>query len=70
MQTARDLQEGKEVGRIGGATMTVYTSQFAGQQKQIQLQLRGANAATLSLTAEQLARYNALKELAHIGDHR
>ncbi len=45
----------KEVGRIGGATMTVYTSQFAGQQKQIQLQLRGANAATLSLTAEQLA---------------
>jgi HAE1 family hydrophobic/amphiphilic exporter-1 len=44
-----------EVGRIGGATMTVYTSQFAGQQKQIQLQLRGANAATLSLTAEQLA---------------
>jgi hydrophobic/amphiphilic exporter-1 (mainly G- bacteria), HAE1 family len=45
----------REVGRIGGATMTVYTSQFAGQQKQIQLQLRGANAATLSLTAEQLA---------------
>jgi HAE1 family hydrophobic/amphiphilic exporter-1 len=45
----------KEVNRIGGATMTVYTSQFAGQQKQIQLQLRGANAATLSLTAEQLA---------------
>jgi hydrophobic/amphiphilic exporter-1 (mainly G- bacteria), HAE1 family len=45
----------KEVGRIGGATMTVYTSQFAGQQKQIQLQLRGGNAATLSLAAEQLA---------------
>ena len=45
----------KEVGRIGGATMTVYTSQFAGQQKQIQLQLRGANATTLSIAAEQLA---------------
>jgi HAE1 family hydrophobic/amphiphilic exporter-1 len=45
----------KEVGRIGGATMTVYTSQFAGQQKQIQLQLRGANAATLTMVAEQLA---------------
>ena len=45
----------KQVGRIGGATMTVYTSQFAGQQKQIQLQLRGANAATLSLVADQLA---------------
>ena len=45
----------KEVGRIGGATMTVYTNQFQGQQKQIQLQLRGASAATLSLVAEQLA---------------
>jgi HAE1 family hydrophobic/amphiphilic exporter-1 len=44
-----------EVVKIGGATMTVYTSQFAGQQKQIQLQLRGANAATLNLVAEQLA---------------
>jgi HAE1 family hydrophobic/amphiphilic exporter-1 len=46
----------KEVGRIGGATMTVYTNQFQGQQKQIQLQLRGANAATLSVVAEQLAK--------------
>ncbi|MEO8192607.1 MAG: efflux RND transporter permease subunit [Gemmatimonadales bacterium] len=45
----------KEVGRIGGATMTVYTSQFAGQQKQIQLQLRGGNPASLNLAAEQLA---------------
>ncbi|HEX6573819.1 MAG TPA: efflux RND transporter permease subunit [Gemmatimonadaceae bacterium] len=45
----------KEVGRIGGATMTVYTSQFAGQQKQIQLQLRGADAATLTVVADQLA---------------
>jgi HAE1 family hydrophobic/amphiphilic exporter-1 len=45
----------KEVGRIGGATMTVYTNQFQGQQKQIQLQLRGGSAATLSLVAEQLA---------------
>ena len=45
----------KQVGRIGGATMTVYTSQFSGQQKQIQLQLRGGSAATLNLAAEQLA---------------
>ena len=45
----------REVGRIGGATMTVYTSQFGGQQKQIQLQLRGADAPTLNLAAEQLA---------------
>jgi HAE1 family hydrophobic/amphiphilic exporter-1 len=45
----------KEVGRIGGATMTVYTSQFAGQQKQIQLQLRGGTPASLNLAAEQLA---------------
>jgi len=45
----------KEVGRIGGAKMTVYTSQFAGQQKQIQLQLRGGNPASLNLAAEQIA---------------
>jgi HAE1 family hydrophobic/amphiphilic exporter-1 len=51
----------KEVGRIGGATMTVYTNQFQGQQKQIQLQLRGANAATLSVVAEQLA--NQVKQV-------
>jgi hypothetical protein len=30
-----------EVGRIGGATMTVYTNDFQGSQKQIQIQLRG-----------------------------
>jgi HAE1 family hydrophobic/amphiphilic exporter-1 len=35
--------------------MTVYTKQFQGQQKQIQLQLRGSNAVTLNLVAEQLA---------------
>jgi HAE1 family hydrophobic/amphiphilic exporter-1 len=51
----------KEVGRIGGATMTVYTNQFQGQQKQIQLQLRGGNAATLSIVAEQLA--NQVKQV-------
>jgi HAE1 family hydrophobic/amphiphilic exporter-1 len=44
-----------EVGHIGGATMTVYTNQFQGQQKQIQLQLRGGNPASLNLAAEQLA---------------
>jgi len=44
-----------EVKRIGGATMTVYTNEFSGNQKQIQLQLRGADLATLNATAEQVA---------------
>lgn len=45
----------KEASLIAGATMTVYTSQFSGQQKQIQLQLRGASSAALNVAAEQLA---------------
>jgi HAE1 family hydrophobic/amphiphilic exporter-1 len=44
-----------EVQRIGGATMTVFTNSFAGAQKQIQLQLRGATLATLNSVAEQVA---------------
>ena len=43
------------VERIGGATSTVFTSEWGGQQKQIQLQLRGASLATLNSTAEQIA---------------
>ena len=45
----------EQVQHIGGATMTVYTSQFQGQQKQIQLQLRGGNSQTLGMVAEQVA---------------
>ncbi len=44
-----------KVQRIGGATTTVFTSEWGGQQKQIQLQLRGASLATLNSTAEQIA---------------
>ena len=44
-----------EVQRMGGATFTVFTSEWGGQQKQIQLQLRGASLATLNATAAQIA---------------
>ncbi len=44
-----------EVQRIGGATSTVFTNNFGGNQKQIQLQLRGASLATLNSIAEQVA---------------
>jgi HAE1 family hydrophobic/amphiphilic exporter-1 len=44
-----------QVQRIGGATLTVFTSEFGGQQKQIQLQLRGATLDQLNTIAEQIA---------------
>ena len=44
-----------KVQRMGGATFTVFTSEWGGQQKQIQLQLRGASLATLNATAAQIA---------------
>jgi HAE1 family hydrophobic/amphiphilic exporter-1 len=44
-----------QVERIGGATAVVFTNEWGGQQKQIQLQLRGADLATLNSTAEQIA---------------
>jgi HAE1 family hydrophobic/amphiphilic exporter-1 len=43
-----------EVGRIGGAKMTVFTSDFEGSQKQIQLQLRGGTPESLALAADQI----------------
>ncbi len=43
-----------EVGRIGGATMTVYTNDFQGSQKQIQIQLRGGTPASLNAAAEMI----------------
>jgi HAE1 family hydrophobic/amphiphilic exporter-1 len=44
-----------EVGRISGATMSVYTNNFGGAQKQIQIQLRGGTIKSMTPAAEQLA---------------
>ena len=49
----RTLRE--EVGRIGGATMSVFTNDFQGAQKQIQLQLRGGSPQQLATAAEAIA---------------
>ena len=43
-----------EVGRIGGATMNVFTNDFQGAQKQIQLQLRGGTPQALTIAAEAI----------------
>ena len=45
----------QEVGRIGGATMSVFTNDFQGAQKQIQLQMRGGSPQQLATTAEAIA---------------
>ena len=45
----------EEVGRIGGATMSVFTNDFQGAQKQIQLQLRGGSPQQLATAAEAIA---------------
>jgi hydrophobic/amphiphilic exporter-1 (mainly G- bacteria), HAE1 family len=45
----------REVGHIGGATMSVFTSDFGGAQKQIQIQLRGGTAQQLGALAEAIA---------------
>jgi HAE1 family hydrophobic/amphiphilic exporter-1 len=44
-----------EVMQIAGMASSVYTSDFGGEQKQIQLQLRGADAATLTSAGEAVA---------------
>src|SRR5215212_8383939 len=44
-----------EVGRISGATMSVYTNNFGGAQKQIQIQLRGGTIKSMTPAAELLA---------------
>jgi HAE1 family hydrophobic/amphiphilic exporter-1 len=44
-----------EVGRIGGATMSVFTNNFGGAQKQIQIQLRGGTIHSMTPAAELLA---------------
>jgi len=43
----------KEVAGIGGASVSVFTSDFAGQQKQISLELRGNDKGALQQTADQ-----------------
>jgi hydrophobic/amphiphilic exporter-1 (mainly G- bacteria), HAE1 family len=45
----------EEVGHIGGATMSVFTSDFGGAQKQIQIELRGGTAQQLGAVAEAIA---------------
>ncbi|MGV3709224.1 MAG: efflux RND transporter permease subunit [Gemmatimonas sp.] len=43
----------KAVSTIGGAKVAVYTSDFMGQQKQIQIQIRGTNQETLDKFAAE-----------------
>jgi HAE1 family hydrophobic/amphiphilic exporter-1 len=43
----------EDVKRIGGATVFVFESDFGGAQKQVQLELRGADAAALDETAQR-----------------
>ena len=43
----------EDMKHIGGADVSVFTSDFAGQQKQISLELRGNNKAALQVVAEQ-----------------
>src|SRR4051812_20566686 len=45
----------KEVGRIGGVEMSVFTNAFGGDQKQIQIQLRGGTIKSMTPAAELLA---------------
>ncbi|MFI5235018.1 MAG: efflux RND transporter permease subunit [Gemmatimonadales bacterium] len=44
----------REVSRLGGADVAVFTSGFGGAMKQIQLQLRGPDMATLTELAQRL----------------
>jgi HAE1 family hydrophobic/amphiphilic exporter-1 len=45
----------QEVGHIGGATISVFTNDFQGAQKQIQIELRGGTSQELATTAEAIA---------------
>jgi HAE1 family hydrophobic/amphiphilic exporter-1 len=45
----------RELQRIGGAQVSVYTSGFGGVQKQIQIQFRGPDATALTRFAEEAA---------------
>ncbi len=43
----------EDVKRIGGASVAVFTSDFAGDQKQISIELRGNDKAALQVVADQ-----------------
>jgi len=45
----------EELARVAGVTAFVFSGGFGGNQKQIQLQLRGPDAATLTALAERIA---------------
>ncbi|HEY1951173.1 MAG TPA: efflux RND transporter permease subunit [Gemmatimonadaceae bacterium] len=45
----------KEVGQIAGAQMSVFTNTFGGDQKQIQIQLRGGTIQSMTPAAELIA---------------
>ncbi|MFL5501636.1 MAG: efflux RND transporter permease subunit [Gemmatimonadaceae bacterium] len=45
----------KEVGQIAGAQMSVFTNSFGGDQKQIQIQLRGGTIKSMTPAAELIA---------------
>ncbi|HEX6057608.1 MAG TPA: efflux RND transporter permease subunit [Gemmatimonadaceae bacterium] len=51
-EIAAELRE--EAKRVAGVTLSVFTSDFSGGYKQIQLQLRGADAPTLQRVAEAI----------------
>jgi HAE1 family hydrophobic/amphiphilic exporter-1 len=43
-----------ELKQVAGVTLAVFTSDFSGGRKQLQLQIRGGNLATLTSVAEQV----------------
>ncbi|MFN2399191.1 MAG: efflux RND transporter permease subunit [Gemmatimonadaceae bacterium] len=55
-----------EVKRVGGVTASVFTSDFGGNQKQIQLQLRGKNTEDLNRAAEMVM--NEVKQVPNAVD--
>ncbi|HUQ21224.1 MAG TPA: efflux RND transporter permease subunit [Gemmatimonadaceae bacterium] len=57
-----------EVARIGGATMTVFTNDFQGAQKQIQIQLRGGTPESLNQAATMImAQVKQVKGAVDVG---
>ncbi len=57
-----------EIGRIGGVTAYTYAGGFAGNQKQIQVQVRGTDNTMLARAAEQIeARVRHVPGAADIG---
>jgi HAE1 family hydrophobic/amphiphilic exporter-1 len=46
----------REMPQVGGAKVSVFTSGFGGARKQIQLELRGKDAATLGLLADSVMK--------------